>query len=387
MFSNRTNWDRQPNRLTELLETRRASGKPVYDLTISNPTELGIEYPEKDILGAVANPQALHYQPEPKGLLSAREAICQYYREKDLPVDPSTILLTAGTSEAYSLIFKLLCNVGESILVPKPSYPLFDYLAQVNDVKLRDYRLFYDGGWQLDMDRDSANGTKAMAVVNPHNPTGAFLKRQEYREIARVAQENNLALMVDEVFLDYPLAGDDRRFGSTAGATDALTFTLNGLSKLAGLPQMKLGWIVVSGAPLLVTEAMARLEILSDTFLSVNSPVQAALPELMKAGARVRSHILKRVRSNYETLRAAARNTPCSVLRVEGGWYAIVRVPQTKSDEEWAIQLLEEAGVYVFPGYFFDFVEHQYLIMSLLPDEQTFAFSVRTMVAMVEQSG
>lgn len=387
MFSRRTDWDRRPNRLTELLEARRASGRPLYDLTVSNPTELGIDYPEREILSALSDPRALRYQPEPRGLPSAREAVCEYYRAKDIHVDPANIFLTAGTSEAYSLIFKLLCNAGESALVPKPSYPLFDYLAQVNDVDLRDYPLrYYDSGWCLDIDDESAKGARAIVIVNPHNPTGAFLKKQEHREIARTAQENGLALIVDEVFLDYPLAEDDRRFGSTAGDAEALTFTLNGLSKMAGLPQMKLGWIVVGGAPRPAAEAMERLEILCDTFLSVNSPAQAALPELLKAGGRVRSQILQRVKSNYETLRKTALDTPCSVLRVEGGWYAVVRAPQTKSDEEWAIRLLEQTGVHVYPGYFFDFAEHQYLVVSLLPDERTFASSVRSMIATITSS-
>ncbi len=386
MFSRRTNWDRQPNRLTELLDARRANGKPVYDLTISNPTECGIEYPEREILSAVSDPQALHYQPNPKGLLSAREVICDYYREKDIRVDRSNILLTASTSEAYSLIFKLLCNAGESVLVPRPSYPLFDYLAQVNDVNVRHYNLHYGHEWHLSIDHESAKGAKAIVIVNPHNPTGTFLKRHEHQEIVRIAKENSLALIVDEVFVDYPLALEDERFGSTARSAEVLTFTLNGISKLAGLPQMKLGWIVVGGPPLLVTEAIERLEILCDTYLSVNSAAQVALPKLMKAGGRIRSQILQRARSNYEALRKATRDAPCSAFSVEGGWYAVLRLPQTKSDAEWAIQLLEQTGVYVYPGYFFDFDEHSYLIVSLLPDEQTFTSSVHSMVTMIEQS-
>ena len=387
VFSRRTDWDRQPNRLAELIAARRGTGQPVFDLTISNPTESGIDYPEREILSALSNPQALRYQPDPRGFLPAREVICQYYREKELRVDPSNIFLTAGTSESYSLIFKLLCNAGESVLVPRPSYPLFDYLAQVNDVNLRHYHLRYqDSEWRLDIDRGSAEKAKAIVIVNPHNPTGAFLKRQEHQEIVGMAEENGQALIVDEVFLDYPFAENDRRFGSTAADAEALTFTLNGLSKLAGLPQMKLGWIMVSGPPPLVNEAMERLEILCDTFLSVNVPAQVALPSLMKAGARVRAGILQRVKSKYETLRKVTINSPCSVLTVEGGWYAVLRAPQTKSDEEWAIRLLEQSGVYLFPGYFFDFTEHEYLVVSLLAGEQPFASSVQSLVAIIEQS-
>ncbi len=386
MFSRRTNWDRQSNRLTELLDGRRASGKSFFDLTVSNPTECGLDYPQKEILSALCNARSLQYQPDAKGLVSARQAVCEYYQEKQIRVDPANVLLTASTSEAYSLIFKLLCNPGESVLVPKPYYPLFDYFAQLNDVKIRYYSLQYDDEWPLKLNCEAVKGVKAIIIVSPHNPTGAFLKKHEQQEIARIAQENGLALIVDEVFIDYPFAEDKRRFGSTAGEAEALTFTLNGISKLAGLPQMKLGWIVVSGSPSLAGEATGRLEILCDTFLSVNSPVQVALPQLIKAGGRVRSQILQRVKSNDSMLRQETRNAPCSVLPVEGGWYAILRVPETRSDEEWAIRLLEDAGIYVYPGYFFDFDEYNCLIVSLLGGERIFASSVRAMVATIEQN-
>ncbi len=386
MFSRRTHWDRQANRLTRRVEARRASGKAFLDLTVSNPTECGFDYPEKEILSALSHHRALHYEPDPKGLISAREAICEYYREKGIGVDPNNVLLTASTSEGYSLVFKLLCDSAEGVLVPKPSYPLFDYLSQINDVNIRHYSLHYDGEWRLDLDPEIVKGAKAIMVVNPHNPTGAFVKRDEHQWISRLAQEHGRALIVDEVFIDYPFRVDERRFGSTAGAAEALTFTLNGLSKLAGLPQMKLGWIVVSGPPPLVNEAVSRLEILCDTFLSVNSPVQVGLPELMKAGGRVRSQILDRVTANYRVLEEAAGDGPCSVLGVEGGWYAVVRVPKTRSDEEWAIRLLEEAGVYVFPGYFFDFDLQTCLVVSLLASERTFAPSVQGMFTKIEQA-
>lgn len=369
-----------------MLDRRRASGKPFFDLTISNPTECGLDYPQKEILAALCNPHSLRYQPEPRGVVSARQTVCEYYREKGIHVDPDRVFLTAGTSEAYSLIFKLLCDPGESVLVPRPSYPLFDYLAQLNDVKIRHYSLQHGDEWRLELDREAAKGARAIIIVNPHNPAGAFLKKHEREESARIAQENGLALVVDEVFIDYPFAEDERRFGSTAGEAEALTFTLNGISKLAGLPQMKLGWIVVSGSAPLADEATGRLEILCDTFLSVNSPVQVALPQLMKAGGRVRSQILRRVKSNYSMLRQETRNAPCSVLPVEGGWYAILRVPKTRSDEEWAIRLLEDAGIYVYAGYLFDFDEYNCLIVSLLAGEPTFASSVRAMVATIERN-
>ncbi len=346
-----------------------------------------MDYPEKESLSALSDDRTLRYQPDPRGLLSARKAVCDYYQKKGICVDPGNVFLTASTSEAYSLVFKLLCNSGESVVVPRPSYPLFDYLAQINDVNVRHYFLLYGDEWRLELERDNVKGAKAIVVVNPHNPTGAFLKRHEHQQLVDLAQRNDAALIVDEVFIDYPFGADERWLGSTAGEAETLTFTLNGISKLAGLPQMKLGWIIVSGPPTRVAEATGRLEILCDTFLSVNSPVQVALPKLMKAGSGVRAQILGRVTANYRTLRKRASDGPCSVLGVEGGWYAVLRVPKTRSDEEWAIRLLKEAGVYVYPGYFFDFYSCNCLVVSLLINERDFAASAHGMLATIEQNG
>jgi aspartate/methionine/tyrosine aminotransferase len=375
MFSSRTNWHRQPNRLAELLEECRKSGKPIYDLTNSNPTDCGIHYPEQEILSALSNPDALQYHPDPRGLLTAREAISNYYREKNVRVNLSDIFLTASTSEAYSLAFKLLCNPGESILVPRPSYPLFDYLAQVNDVLVQHYYLIYDHGWHIDIEslkNARTESTRAIVMVNPHNPTGMFLKKSEYNAIEEFGVKNNLAFIVDEVFADYAFVEDKNRIASTAGNSEVLTFTLNGISKLAGFPQMKLGWIVVGGEESIRREASERLEILCDTFLSVNTPVQVALPELFRIGQLARATILDRIKSNYKYLYQAFINTACTLAPIEGSWYAILKVPRTKSDEEWALGLLEHKGVYLYPGYFFDFVEEGYLVVSLLADEVLF---------------
>ncbi len=397
LFANRTDWDYQPNKLTTLLDSLRNSGKQILDLTVSNPTECGFGYPNNDFLEALSSSEGLEYHPEPHGLLSGREAVCEYYKEKNIFVGPANIFLTASTSEAYSHIFKLLCNAGDGVLVPKPSYPLFEYLAQVNDVNLQYYKLRYDGEWHLDIESlnnlniEKIGKIKAIVIVNPHNPTGMFLKKNEFDTIKSFAVKNNLALIVDEVFIDYPFEKDENRIGSTANETDVLTFTLNGISKSCGLPQMKLGWIVVSGSAkggsasggesLLVSEAIARLEIICDTFLSVNTPVQVALPELFEAGKTVQQKILERVRTNYSILQNETQNTPCSPLTTHGGWYGIIRVPRTKSDEEWALQLLEKKSIYVHPGYFFDFDEDDCLVVSLLVEEKIFHSAIQKIVS------
>jgi aspartate/methionine/tyrosine aminotransferase len=387
MFSSRTNWHRQPNRLSQSLDERRRSGKLIFDLTISNPTEAGIEFPSEEILSAIAQPQSLLYTPDPKGLLSAREAIAEYYFSKRIDVHPSQIVLTASTSEAYSFLFTLLCKAGDDVLIPTPAYPLFEFLSQLNHVHLKPYHLRYDGEWHIDVDsvrRTISSSTKAIVVINPHNPTGMFLKREERRALSEVCQEKNLALIVDEVFVDYGLQIGENIVGSTAGNSSALTFTLNGISKLCGLPQLKLGWIVVSGSGEEKSEALHRLEIIADTFLSVNTPVQVALPQLLKSGEVVRQRIRERVETNLYFLKnSLSKNLPISLLESEGGWYAILKIPNTKSEEEWVLQLLDEAGVYVFPGYFFEFQESGYLILSLLTTRDVFEKGTKFLFSMI----
>ncbi len=384
MFSSRTNWHRSPNRLTEALESHRKSGNPIFDLSISNPTECGIIYPEQDILSSLSHRHTLSYHPSSQGLLSAREAVAQYYREKSIDVDPEDIFLTASTSEAYSLLFKLLCNRDEHILVPQPSYPLFEYLAQVSDVHLLSYHLFYDHGWHIDVESIRStitSSTKALVIVSPHNPTGMFLKKEEYQQLQEIARLHNVALIVDEVFLDYPFHDDPTRVGTTVSTSEVLTFTLNGISKSCGLPQMKLGWMVIGGERTVTLEARGRLEILCDTYLSVNTPVQIALLELFRCGKSIQYQILSRVKSNYEFLQGVLCSpSPVSLLESEGGWYAILKVPRTKSDEEWAMELLNEYGVYLFPGYFFDLQNEGYLVVSLLTQSEVFVSAINNLI-------
>lgn len=367
----------------------RKSGRHILDLTVSNPTECGFIYPEKEILSSFENHLSMVYDPNPRGLLSARQSVSEYYQQKNITVDPSNIFLTTSTSEAYSIAFKLLCNPGDSVLVPKPSYPLFEYLAQINDVKLQHYNLRYDDEWCLDIESlnnlmiENIGKIKAIVIVNPHNPTGMFLKKDEYDAIKEFARQHSLALIVDEVFIDYAFEDDERRISSTANETEVLTFTLNGISKMIGLPQMKLGWLVVSGKSSVVSEAAARLEIICDTFLSVNTPVQVALPKLLTEEKNIQNQILNRVKSNYNTLLTTHNSQPTSQsspLLSEGGWYGIIRVPRTKSDEEWALQLLEKKGVYVYPGYFFDFQNEGYLVISLLVENSIFQKAVSGIV-------
>jgi hypothetical protein len=285
------------------------------------------------------------------------------------------------------MLFRLLCNSEEAVLVPKPSYPLFEHLAQLHDVRLCHYSLQYENGWHLHArsvrDAVGAN-TRAIVLVHPHNPTGMFLKRHEMEEVHRIASESELPIIVDEVFLDYALADDPERLGTSVVVPGKLTFTLNGISKAAGLPQLKLAWIVVSGDGAAATEALERLEIISDTFLSVNTPVQVALPRILNSAKRTRERILRRVQQNRSVLgELLASDTACSVLESEGGWYSIVEVPRIRTDEEWAVQILEATGVYLYPGFLFDFEDDGLLVASLLPEEQTFKTAIEAFVEFV----
>ncbi len=384
-FSNRTSWQRQQNRLTELLEARKAEGLPVYDLTVTNPTECGFVYP--DITNELANPASLTYQPETKGLLSARQAVAKYYSSNNIIVHTEHIFLTASTSEAYSSIFKLLCNAGDTVLVPQPSYPLFEYLAQVNDVQLEYYHVVYESGWHIDIEsirQAITPTTKAIILIHPHNPSGMYVKQYEFDAVKEIALKHNLAFIVDEVFREYAFHPAQEMI-SSATESEVLTFTLNGISKMLGLPQMKLGWIIVSGTPPDVHEAVERLEILCDTFLSVNTPVQIALPTLFDDGLSIREQIQVRICSNYNFLKSAVhRYSKLSVLLSEGGWYGIIRVPAIKTDEDWACEILTKTGILVQPGYFFDFESEGYLLVSLLVREDMFRLCVEQLFEYVE---
>jgi hypothetical protein len=310
--------------------------------------------------------------------------VADYYARKNVVVHPSDIVLTASTSEAYSYLLMMLCDPGDDILVASPSYPLFEYLAGLNHVQLRSYHLRYDGEWHTDVEsaKNSVTpSTKAIVIVTPHNPTGMFLKEEELQAINDVAARRGIPLIVDEVFSDYGFGEDRRRAATTASNDRVLTFTLNGISKSCGLPQMKLGWIVVSGPESVKAEALRRLEIIADTFLSVNTPVQHAAAALFRLGQTIRCRIHERVTANRSLLQNAIPSpSPLTLLSCEGGWSAILRVPATKSDEEWALQLLDDAGVVVHPGFFFEFRENGYLVLSLLPTPESFSIGVKRLV-------
>ena len=374
MFSRRTDWKLSPNRFTQAQRELQATGREVLDLTISNPTRAELHYDAETILRALVNPQAMDYDPQPKGLRSAREAVAGYYGKQHNDIDPESIVLTTSTSEGYSYVFRLLCNVEDEILVPKPSYPLFEFLADLQDVELVPYPLLYDHGWQIDFPslyKAVNHRTRAVVVVHPNNPTGSFVADKERSALNQFCREYNLALVADEVFLDYAHDGASR--ATFADNREALTFTLSGLSKISGLPQMKLAWIVTGGTDEQVSAALARLEVIADTYLSMNVPIQLAAPVLLEQRHSVQPLVLDRVRANLSELdRGLAKQKTCRRLDVEGGWYAVLRVPVTQSDEDLAIEILRKHSVLVHPGHFYDFPNDGYLIVSLITPLQNF---------------
>ena len=383
MFSRRTDWTLTPNHLSMAIDEARASGRPFLDLTISNPTRAGITYNKAAILESLRNEGSLDYDPQPKGLPAAREAVADYYRARNEQVDSDSLVLTSGTSEGYSYVFRLLANPGNEILVPKPSYPLFDFLADLQDVKLTPYPLLYDHGWQIDfhsLERAVGPATRGIVLVNPNNPTGSYVNQAERERLNDLCLEHGLALIVDEVFLDYAL--DNVAHPSFATNTAALTFTLSGLSKISALPQMKLAWIAVSGPAKLAVEATSRLEVVADTYLSVGAPVQLAARAMLEQRHAVQSQIAARVRENLaELYRQLALQKTCSRLAVEGGWYAILRVPVTQSDEDLAIALLQDKGVLVHPGHFYDFPQDGFLVLSLISAKTEFQHALELVLA------
>jgi aspartate/methionine/tyrosine aminotransferase len=457
MFAERTNWDLTPNALSEALRARRAAGKRILDLTASNPTECGFIYDGDAILAALGNAKSLAYQPEPRGLLSAREAVCAYYAERGDAVSPENVLLTTSTSEAYSFVFRLLCNPGDEVLVPQPSYPLFDFLADLQDVRLARYPLLYDHGWQIDfhsLEQVISERTRAIIVVHPNNPTGNFCRPQEIAQLHVLCAARGLTIIADEVFLDYALEGPApqsfvtnpgaiQHGGSNLGTTDsgatkanannsgvnnlgvnstgasfgsgtpggensgALTFTLSGISKICGLPQMKAAWLAVSGPEPARTEALNRLEVIADTYLSMNAPIQHALPALLALRAPLQSQLQRRVRANLAALdrllqlqqeapgatKSSARGKleqgveqgpergSVSRLRCAGGWYAVLTLPPQHSSETLALQLLTNDGVYVHPGHFYDFPAARHAVVSLITPAADFSAGVQALIA------
>jgi alanine-synthesizing transaminase len=388
MFSHRTDWKLTPNRFTQVHRELQAAGREVLDLTVSNPTRADLHYDAETILQALVNPQVLDYDPQPKGLRSAREAVARYYGKQHDHIDPESIVLTTSTSEGYSYVFRLLCNADDEILVPKPSYPLFEFLADLQDVKLVPYPLLYDHGWQIDFPslyKAVNHRTRAVVVVHPNNPTGSFVADKERSALNDFCREYNLALIADEVFLDYAHDGAPR--ATCAANRDVLTFTLSGLSKISGLPQMKLAWIVTSGTGEQASVALARLEVIADTYLSMNAPTQLAAPVLLEQRHSIQPLLLDRVRANMSELdRGLARQKTCCRLDVEAGWYAILRVPVTQSDEDLAIEILRQASVLVHPGHFYDFPSDGYLIVSLITPMQDFRQGIAQVLELVNQN-
>jgi alanine-synthesizing transaminase len=412
MFSDRTNWALTRNRLTDALEAARSGDANVLDLTVSNPTRAGLRYDEAAILRSLSAPRAIDYDPQPKGLRQARAAVAAYYSGDPScgghgvrgpgvrDFDPEQLVLTTSTSEGYSYIFRLLCNPGDELLVPKPSYPLFEFLADLEDVKLVPYPLIYDHGWQMDfpsLEKAVTPRTRGVVVVHPNNPTGSYVQAHELSLLNAFCREHgagkggsgkdgssksashksgssdgSLALIVDEVFLDYAHNGEPRP--TFAANRDALTFTLSGLSKVSALPQMKVAWIAVSGPPAETAPALARLEVIADTYLSMNAPLQWATPALLDQRKSLQKQLLDRVRGNLTELdRHLAAQKTCERLAVDGGWYAILRVPVTKSDEDLAIELLQKRSVLVHPGHFYDFPSDGYFVLSLITPATQFS--------------
>ena len=399
MFSERTNWRLALNRFTQAIEQARTAGSKLLDLTVSNPTRAGLQYDSATILRSLSSPHALDYDPQAKGLLEARQAVARYYSDRNGvgDLDPERIVLTTSTSEGYSFVFRLLCNAGDELLVPKPSYPLFEFLADLQDVRLVPYPLIYDHGWQIDfhsLEKSVTTRTRGVVLVHPNNPTGSYVRAEEVVQLNALCGKHSLALIVDEVFLDYALEGSWTAASATnevgtaapgrpivristrtfAANGEALTFTLSGLSKISALPQMKVAWIVTSGPEAEVAAAIERLEVIADTYLSMNAPIQWALPSLIDERHNIQKQLLARVRNNLAELdRQLVRQKSCSRLGMEGGWYAIVRVPVTRSDEELAIELVREKAMIVHPGHFYDFPQDGYLVVSLIAPEQEFA--------------
>jgi hypothetical protein len=375
MFSSRTDWNTTPNRLSGLTAEKRLRGESIIDLTESNPTKCEFSYPRKEILSALTEPSVLSYRPEPRGHLSARNAISEYYAEHGIAVTPEQIILTSSTSEAYSFLFKLLCNIGDEVVVPQPSYPLFEYLCQLNDITLRNYRLAYDGEWHVDfasLQAQFSDKTRAIVLVHPNNPTGSYLKQNEFDKICSLAFEHHSSLIADEVFGPFDISPDIRRAKILTSQPFVQLFSLNGISKLLGLPQLKLSWIIVDGNLQQRDDALNRLDIIADTFLSVNTPVQVALPKLLRFSSGIRNQVRLRIQTNYRLLQKVFTDSSTSVLRVEGGWYAVLQLPQKYSDDHWAEKILTCQNILVQPGHFFDMEQKSCIVISLLPISELF---------------
>jgi aspartate/methionine/tyrosine aminotransferase len=387
MFSSRTPSNLTPNRLAQAVARRRAEGRDILDLTESNPTRAGLAYPA-DLLAPLGDSRGLVYAPHPFGAMSARSAVAADFGRRGLEVAADRVVLTTSTSESYAVLFKLLGDAGDEVLVPRPSYPLFDHLASLELVTARPYDLEYHATWTIDFDsveRAWTGRTRAVLIVSPNNPTGSFVKTHELDRLSHLCEERGAAIIADEVF-----AGYDLEWGATAKAarvldvSRALTFSLGGLSKSVGLPQVKLGWIAVGGPDAIVDGALARLELICDTYLSVSTPVQLAAGELLARGVTLRGEIAARVAANYRHLQNEVRGVPaCRVLYSEGGWSGVLQVPSLETEEALILRLLTSDGILVHPGYFFDFPRESFLVLSLLTPETPFREGVRRLLRRV----
>lgn len=386
-FSSRVPADLGLNRLTRALQQARAEGRRLIDLTVSNPTRAAFDYPS-NLLAPLAHPRGLVYEPQPLGLIDARKAVAADYARREIAVSPERIVLTASTSEAYSLLFKLLADPGDEVLVPRPSYPLFEHLSQLDAVVANPYDLEYQDGWSVDVDgveRAMTDRTRALLIVSPNNPTGSFVSRREFKRLNEICARRDVAVIADEVFAEYQLRpGACVDAARTMDAREGLVFSLGGLSKSAGLPQIKLGWMAVAGAEDRVGAALERLELICDTYLSVSTPVQAGAVDLLACAAGVRQQIQARIVTNFRALAECVEAAPaCTLLTADGGWCAVVRVPTIGSEEDLAVSLVQH-GVVVHPGFFFDFPRESYVVVSLLPQESEFAEGVATVLRHVE---
>lgn len=372
MFSKRTNWNFSENKLALRLKSLKGQGVQVIDLSESNPTRCNFNYlSDLSLLKPLSHPNNLKYDPSPQGKKEARRAIQSYYQNKHIEVDSERIFLTASTSETYNYIFRLLVDPKDHILIPKPSYPLFHFIADLNDIELDHYQIHYENErWQINFKeiQNTHSNTKAVVLVHPNNPTGSFVKINEAQELIKIAKSKSLSLISDEVFLDYSFGHNSKRSTSFANTQEVLTFTLGGISKCLGLPQMKLSWMVISGPKAIVDQAIQRLEVIADTFLSVNTPSQEALPHWFSYQTQIQNEIKERIRSNQSWLKKQLPGSGVTCLNSEGGWYAILKLPDFKGEEEWVLEFLEEDHVFVHPGYFFDFDEETYVVLSLLPE-------------------
>lgn len=388
-FARRTDWDRTEGRFARAVAAARARGLPLDDLTESNPTRAAL-FDAAPLVAQLGHPRGVAYAPDALGHPLAREAVAAYYAERGQTVDPARTVLTASTSEAYGYLFKLLCERGDRVLVPAPSYPLFDFLAASEDIVLARYPLVREHGWHVDLhalERAIDDRTRAILLVHPNNPTGSLARRDEAEALERLAAERGLALIIDEVFGDYPLAAPPDRLPSFAGRATALTFVLSGLSKVLALPQLKLAWTAISGPDPLAREAVARLELLADTYLSVATPVQLALPDLLAARPAVQRAVRDRTAENLAALDAALAALGAGAvvrrLPVDAGWYAILEVPRVHPDDAWIDLLLDRAHAILHPGYFFDLDRDGFLVASLLPPPATFAPAIARVLAAI----